>query len=160
MDISKASNFERFVWDLVNQDGDTVAGLYRQIAAGGSFELQADEYRRALSDSKFASGSSSHTTRLESIREVHQRTGRIIDTHTADAFSVSRAFAKAEPDIPMLVLETALPAKFGETITEALGIPAPRPAGLEDLESRPRRVEEMANSATEVRAYVAKVTAR
>ncbi len=160
MDISKASNFERFVWDLVNQDGDTVAGLYRQVAAGGSFELQADEYRRALSDSKFASGSSSHGKRLDAIREVHQRSGRIIDTHTADAFSVSQAFAKAEPDIPMLILETALPAKFGETITEALGIPAPRPAGLEDLELRPRRVQEMNNSAAEVRAYVAQFTAR
>jgi threonine synthase len=160
MDISKASNFERFVWDLVNQDGDTVAGLYREIAAGGAFELQADEYRRALSDSKFASGSSSHATRLDAIREVHQRAGRIIDTHTADAFSVSQTFAKAEPNIPMLILETALPAKFGETITEALGIPAPRPAGLEDLETRPRRVQEMDNSAADVRAYVAQVTAR
>jgi threonine synthase len=62
--------------------------------------------------------------------------------------------------VPILILETALPAKFGETIIEALGIEAPRRMGLEDLEARPRRVEEMANSATDVRAYVAKVTGR
>jgi threonine synthase len=160
MDISKASNFERFVWDLVNQDGDTVAALYREISAGGFFALQDDEYRRALSDSKFSSGASSHAKRLAAISEVHNRTGRIIDTHTADAFTVSQSFAAAEPQIPMLILETALPAKFGETITEALGIPAPRPAGLEDLEQRPRRVQEMANSAADVRAYVAKITAK
>ena len=158
MDISKASNFERFVWDLVNADGETVAALYRQISAGGSFELATDEYRRAISDSGFGSGSSSHALRLDAIREVHRRTGRIIDTHTADAFTVSRAFAAAQPDVPMLVLETALPAKFGETIDEALGIAAPRPAGLEDLERRPRRVLEMDNSAADVRTYVASVT--
>jgi threonine synthase len=160
MDISKASNFERFVWDMVNQDGDTVASLYRQISAGGSFTLEVDEYRRALSDSKFASGSSNHTTRLDAIREVHERTGRIIDTHTADAVTVSRQFAAAQPEIPMLVLETALPAKFGETILEAIGFDAPRPAGLEDLEDRPRRVIEMDNSAADVRAFVASVTGR
>ncbi len=158
MDISKASNFERFVWDLVNCDGDTVAALYRQISAGGQFELNADEYRRAISDSGFGSGSSTHAKRVESIQQVHARTGRIIDTHTADAYSVALAFAAQQPDVPMLVLETALPAKFGETISEALNIAAPRPAGLEDLEQRPRRVLEMDNSAADVRAYVSSVT--
>ncbi len=160
MDISKASNFERFVWDMVNQDGATVAQLYSQIAAGGSFMLEADEYRRAISDSGFSSGSSTHQTRVDSIRAVYERSGRIIDTHTADAFTVAAEAAAQAPDVPMLILETALPAKFGETITEALGIEAPRRMGLEDLEARPRRVEEMANSATDVRAYVAKVTGR
>ncbi len=160
MDISKASNFERFVWDMVNQDGDTVARLYRDIASGGSFSLEADEYRRAISDSGFSSGSSTHATRLQSIRDVHQRIGRIIDTHTADAFTVALGAAAAAPTVPMLVLETALPAKFGETITEALNIEAPRPAGLEDLELRPKRVHQMDNSAADVRAYVAEVTGR
>ena len=158
MDISKASNFERFVWDLVNQDGDAVAGLYREIAAGGSFELAADEYRRAISDSGFGSGSSSHGARLDAIREVYKQTGRIIDTHTADAFTVSKSFAAKQPTVPMLILETALPAKFGETIEEALGIAAPVPAGLEDLEQRPRRVREMDNSAADVRSYLASIT--
>jgi threonine synthase len=158
MDISKASNFERFVWDMVNQDGDTVAALYRQVAAGGSFTLEADEYRRSVSDSGFSSGSSTHQKRLDSIRVVHERTGRIIDTHTADAFTVAQDVAVAEPTIPMLILETALPAKFGESIEEAIAIPAPRPAGLEDLETRPRRVMEMDNDAAQVRTYLASIT--
>jgi threonine synthase len=160
MDISKASNFERFVWDMVNQDGATVAKLYSDIAAGGSFTLEADEYRRAISDSGFSSGSSTHQTRLDSIRTVHQRSGRIIDTHTADAFTVALDAAEKASDVPMLILETALPAKFGETIAEALGIAAPRPAGLEDLELRSKRVHEMNNDADDVRAYVSKVTQR
>jgi threonine synthase len=160
MDISKASNFERFVWDIVNQDGATVTDLYRQIAQGGSFALERDEYRRAISDSGFSSGSSSHSRRLSAIKEVFDRTGRIIDTHTADAFTVSRAAAAKSPDVPMLILETALPAKFGETIQEALGKPAPRPAGLQDLETRTRRVEPMDNDAKAVRSYLANVTGR
>jgi threonine synthase len=160
MDISKASNFERFVWDMVNRDGATVANLYQQISQGGSFALESEEYRRTISDSGFSSGSSTHASRLQSIQEVHRRAGRIIDTHTADAFSVSRNAAATAADIPMLILETALPAKFGETIHEALNIAAPRPTGLEDLEQRERRVFPMDNDAAQVRAYLAGVTGR
>jgi threonine synthase len=75
---------------------------------------------------------------LETIRDIDQRYHRVIDPHTADGVFVGRRYLEA--GVPMVCLETALPAKFSETIEEALHRPAPRPKGLESIESLPQRV--------------------
>ncbi|GAA4335777.1 threonine synthase [Pigmentiphaga soli] len=136
MDISKASNFERFVYDLMGRDAAKVKALWEQLQARGQFDLSA--LRGEFGRYGFVAGTSSHADRLATIREVFERTGTVIDPHTADGVKVARPFV--EPGVPMLVLETALPVKFSETIEAALGRPAPRPPGLENLESLPQRV--------------------
>ncbi len=155
MDISKASNFERFIYDLVGGDGHRTRELYETAAHSGSFSI--DHHQAVLSDTGFLSGSSSHADRLNTIAEVYERTGRIIDTHTADGVKVAKTLTQLDPSIPVLCLETALPVKFGETIVEAIGRAPDRPAGLEDLEQRERRVVEMDNSVDRVRGYIASV---
>jgi threonine synthase len=151
MDISRASNFERFVYDLVGRDPVRVAALWQQLSTEGFFDLSAlkPEFETRYG---FQSGCSSHHDRLHTIRSVMDRTGVLIDPHTADGVKVATPFV--EPGIPMLVLETALPAKFSEVIEEALGRPAPVPAGLEDLESRPQKVIELPCDVASVRAYM------
>ena len=151
MDISKASNFERFVYDLVGQDPERVASLWQALSKDGSFDLS--EYLPAFeSQYGFVAGSSSHGDRVATIRRVFDEYGVLIDPHTADGVKVAQAFA--QPGIPMLVLETALPAKFAETIEEAIGRIPPMPVGLEDLEIRPQNVVEMSCDASAVRAFV------
>ncbi|MFW8566893.1 threonine synthase [Orrella sp. 11846] len=151
MDISKASNFERFVYDLVGQDPERVASLWQALSKDGSFDLS--EYLPAFeSQYGFVAGSSSHGDRVATIRRVFDEYGVLIDPHTADGVKVAQAFA--QPGIPMLVLETALPAKFAETIEEAIGRTPPMPVGLEDLEIRPQNVVEMSCDASAVRAFV------
>ena len=137
MDISKASHFERFVYDLVGRDAAKVKALWDELARKGSFDLSLHkpEFESRFG---FVSGASSHADRLATIRQVHAETGVIIDPHTADGVKVARPFV--ENGIPMLVLETALPVKFSETIEEALGQPAPRPAGFDGIEALPQRV--------------------
>lgn len=152
MDISRASNFERYVYQLVDGDGARVAALWRQLGQQGYFDLSALKGR--FEQDGFVSGVSHHADRLQTIREVHAETGVVIDPHTADGVKVARAFV--EPGVPLLVLETALPAKFGETIQEALGMAAPRPAGLEGLEDLPQTVHVTEASAQAVRDYIAK----
>jgi threonine synthase len=77
----------------------------------------------------------------------------VIDTHTADGLKVAREHLL--PGVAMLVLETALPIKFADTIQEALGRrPAPPPA-LADLESRPRRFTRMPADVGAVKAFIA-----
>ena len=98
------------------------------------------------------SGASTHADRLATIRSVYDESGVLVDPHTADGVKVAREFV--EPGVPMLVLETALPAKFSETIEEALGRPAPPPGNLADLESLPQRVEVMDCDAAAVRRYL------
>jgi threonine synthase len=127
MDISKASNFERFVFDLLGRDGARTQALFGDaITSGGGFTLAAEEFAR-VAGFGFVSGRSTHADRLATIRDAWQRCGTMIDTHTADGLKVAREHL--EPGVPMIVLETALPAKFAETIREALGREPQRPAG-------------------------------
>ena len=139
MDISKASNFERFIFDLMGRDADKTAALFKQVETEGFFDLSGTaEFANIEAQYGFVSGSSTHNQRLRAIREVHSEYHAIIDPHTADAVYVS--FQYLEKDVPMVVLETAQPAKFEETIVEALGISAPRPDAYVGIEKRPQRV--------------------
>ncbi len=153
MDISKASNFERFLWDAVDRDGDKVAWLWKKVDEEGGFDLSTDRaWEKIEEDSGFASGRSSHADRLATIRLVNEKYGVLIDPHTADGVKI--ALRLREPRYPMICLETALPAKFDETIVEALGRHAPRPAGFEGIENLPQRFDVLAPDPEAVKRYV------
>jgi threonine synthase len=153
MDISKASNFERFVFDLLGRDAARTRQLFgTEVPGQGCFALQPAEFAR-IGEFGFVSGRSTHADRLATIRDAWQRHGQLIDPHTADGLKVARE--QADPKVPMIVLETALPAKFAATIQEALDMAPPLPAGLEDLESRPRRFQPMPNDVQAVKRYIA-----
>ncbi|MBW8845233.1 MAG: threonine synthase [Burkholderiales bacterium] len=147
MDISKASNFERFVFDLLGRDGARV----KQHFGAPTFALTADEHA-AIAGFGFVSGRSTHADRVATIRRCHAEHGVVIDPHTADGLKV--ALEKREAGVTMLVLETALPAKFAATIVEALGTEPPRPAGLEGIEQLPKRVKVMLADVGQVKAYI------
>ena len=154
MDISKASNFERFIYDLLGRDGARVKALFQDaINKGGQFDLSdTPEFKAAAASYGFVSGTSTHADRLATIREVFSRHGEMIDTHTADGVKVARAHVKS--GTPMLVLETALPIKFAETIIEATGQEPPRPAKFEGIEALPKRVLNMPADVKQVKAYI------
>jgi threonine synthase len=152
MDISKASNFERFVFDLLGRDGARTRSLFADaVAREGGFTLTSDEFAR-IAGYGFVSGRSTHADRLATIRDAWQRCGTMIDTHTADGLKVAREHL--EPGVPMIVLETALPAKFADTLREALGREPERPAALAGLEALPRRFTELPADVARVKAYI------
>ncbi len=151
MDISKASNLERFIYDLVGRDAERLAGLWRELDAQGSFDLSAETHRFE-SEFGLVSGTSTHADRVETIRAVHAATGITIDPHTADGVQVARTYV--EPGVPMLVLETAKPAKFPEIVAEATGEAAALPAHLADLLELPQHVTELANDGAALRALI------
>jgi threonine synthase len=153
MDISKASNFERFVFDLVGRDGAAVRALWAKVDAGGSFDLRGTPYLARLPEFGFASGKSLHADRLATIRATWERHGVMIDTHTADGLKVG--LERRETGVPLVVLETAQPVKFAETIREALGRDPVRPADMEGVEALPQRVEVMEADAVAVKAFIA-----
>jgi threonine synthase len=152
MDISKASNFERFVFDLMSQDGNLTAGMFKQVDETGGFDISKDITFQEIGKYGFQSGRSTHVNRLETIRDIEKRYGVMIDTHTADGVKVAREHLQA--GIPMLVLETALPIKFEETIQEALGRPAECPAAFKDIKSKPQRVENIDADVNQVKAFI------
>jgi threonine synthase len=158
MDISKASNFERFIFDLVGRDSERTHALFRKVDTHGGFDLSGgpgadgDEFKRVAAYG-FVSGKSTHEDRLETIRMVADDYGIVIDTHTADGIKVAREHMA--PGVPMIVLETALAAKFNETILEALGTDAERPAGFEDIESLPQKFVLMRPNVDEMKTFIA-----
>jgi threonine synthase len=146
MDISKASNFERYAFDLVEQDGAAVGRLWGKLAADGEIDLSL------VPRAGFAAGRSTHADRLATIGQVHQNYGLTLDPHTADGVTVGLALR--DPATPLVCLETALPAKFSATIVEALGREPERPARFAGLERLPQRVEVIAPDAAAVKRII------
>jgi len=152
MDISKASNFERFVFDLVGRDAPTMRGLWGKVDSGGAFDLSQTGHFARISDYGFVSGTSGHADRLATIRRVWEQHGVMIDTHTADGLKVG--LEHREQGVALVCLETALPVKFEETIREALGREPERPAGLVGIENLPQRFAVMAADARAVKNFI------
>jgi len=152
MDISKASNFERYVHDLVGGDGALVRDLWRRLEREGEFDLSGSPWWPRVARSGFVSGSSRHAERIATIRAVHERYGVTIDPHTADGVKVG--LEHREPLVPLICLETALPAKFAAVIRAALGREPERPAELADLEARPQRFQVIEPDVRALKRYI------
>src|SRR5437879_6754082 len=152
MDISKSSNFERYAYDLVGRDPFRLKSLWTELDANGVFAVAGTEIFRRVADTGFVSGSSTHADRLATIRRVWKDFGVMIDPHTADGIKVG--LEHRERGVALVCMETAQPAKFAETIREALGRDPERPAGFEDLEKLPQRVEVVDADAASVRRHI------
>jgi threonine synthase len=155
MDISKASNFERFVFDLLGRDGARTKALFGDaLARVGFFDLEAHPaFSQAATRYGFDSGKSTHADRLATIKDTWERHGMMIDTHTADGVKVAREHVQT--GVPMIVLETALPIKFAETIVEATGREPDRPPKFNGIEALPKRVVDMAADAQAIKTFIA-----
>jgi threonine synthase len=152
MDISKASNFERFVFDLLSQDGKATAEKFKQVDEAGGFDISQEVIFKEMGKYGFQSGRSTHGDRVATIRNIYQQYGTMIDTHTADGVKVAREHLQA--GIPMIVLETALPIKFEETIEIALGRPAECPPAFKDIKSLPQYVENIDADINQVKNFI------
>ena len=155
MDISKASNFERFVFDMLGRDGARTADLFGvQVQRQGRFELGSDPaFALAAGRYGFASGKSTHQDRLNTIRATWEKYGVVVDTHTADGLKVAQEHRQV--GVLMVVLETALPIKFAATIVEALGREPQRPAKFEGIEALPKKVHVMAPDVQAIKTLIA-----
>ena len=152
MDISKASNFERFVFDLLGRD---VARLRKrfvdQLGNEGEFDLSmTPEFAGMAQRFGFVSGTSTHADRIMTIRGLAED-GLLVDPHTADGVTVARDHLGDEP---MIVLETALPVKFAETIVEATGEAPDMPERFAGLLEAQRHVDDLPNDAGALKRYI------
>ncbi|MFK4852184.1 threonine synthase [Microbacterium sp. ZW T6_19] len=151
MDISKASNLERFIFELVDRDPARVVGAWRDLDEQGCVDF-TDELARFEEEFGIVSGTSTHADRLETIRAVHEASDDIIDPHTADGVKVAREYI--ESGVPMLVLETAKPQKFAETIREAIGVELDYSPELRTMLEAPQQVTELSDDAAALRAFI------
>ena len=159
MDISKASNFERFVYLLLDKDSKRVNELFDGVKAGKGFDL-SDVLDAVNNRYGFAAGKSTHQDRLNTIKAVYENYNDLIDPHTADGVKVAQELQK-EGEV-IICAETALPVKFSETIFEAVGeIEIERPEHTKGLESLEQHVTVLDNDASlvanEIKAVVAPI---
>ncbi|MEJ1166235.1 threonine synthase [Variovorax sp. CCNWLW186] len=155
MDISKASNFERFVFDLVGRDAGKLRSLFvDELGSQARFDLSGEPaFKQAAERFGFKSSRSTHADRLATIRDTEKRFATLVDPHTADGLKAAREHLT--PGVPMVVLETALPIKFAATLVEALGHEPARPARFEGIEALPKRVVKLPADVEAVKAYIA-----
>jgi len=153
MDISKASNFERFIFDLTGRDAAKVRELWQAVESGRAFDIAGTPLWEKIKRSHITSGTSNHEARMSTIRKIYEKYGVLVDTHTADGLKVGLEYR--EKDVPLICLETALPAKFSESIVEAIGHEPNRPAGYENLENLPQRYVVMNADVVAIKTFIA-----
>lgn len=153
MDISKASNFERFIFDLTGRDVAKVRELWQAVDSGRAFDIAGTPLWEKIRRSHITSGTSNHEARMSTIRKIYEKYGVLVDTHTADGLKVGLEYR--EKDVPLICLETALPAKFSESIVEAVGHEPSRPAGYENLENLPQRYVVMNADVVAIKTFIA-----
>lgn len=158
MDISKASNFERFIFDVLGRDATRTADLFGTRVKQGGFSLATDPaFPEVDKNYGFASGSSTHADRLDTIRYCWESAGVLVDPHTADGVKVARDYLAAHPDAaPVICLETALPVKFADTIRESIGSEpeAMTPERFRDILSADRHVTDLPNDVDTVKDFI------
>ena len=153
MDIGKASNFERYLYLITGSDAPQTHGWWQDVGEGRPVDLRGTAHWDAVQASGLKSGRSTHADRLNTIRRVDREHGRLIDPHTADGVLVGERYRR--PGVPMICLETALPAKFEETVQEAVGRLPERPARFEGIENAPKRFEVMPNDVQTLKDFIA-----
>ena len=153
MDISKASNFERFIFDLTGRNAAKVRELWQAVDSGRAFDIAGTLLWEKVTKSCITSGTSNHEARMDTIRKIYEKYDVLVDTHTADGLKVGLEYR--EKDIPLICMETALPAKFSESIIEAIGSEPNRPAGYENLENLPQRFVIMDADTEAIKTFIA-----
>jgi threonine synthase len=138
MDISKASNLERFIFDLLDRSPEKLKELWKKIDNGGSFTLDAELLQKICQKYGFVSGKNTHAGRIAAIREVYSKYGICIDTHTADGFAVAQKMR--DSSVKTVILETAAAAKFEECFFEATSVKPVRPKQFESIENLPQKL--------------------
>lgn len=151
MDIVVSSNFERLLFDLYDRDGKAIAGLMDEMNHG---EATLDKDCMAKARKLFDSDRADDQQTCDTIRQVFDETGYLLDPHTAIGVKAARA-TRRTVNTPMITLGTAHPVKFAEAIEQA-GLAMPDlPHHLSDLMTREERFTVLPNDRARVHAFMA-----
>ena len=151
MDIQVSSNFERLLFELHERDAEAVKRAMAGLSQSGAFSLEAEPLRRLRAE--FSSGSCDDDEAARLIAQVRDTGGELLDPHTAVGYAVARR--EMRPEVPMVTLATAHPAKFPDAVEAACGLRPPLPPRLADLLERPEDYHILANDFKTVADFIA-----
>jgi threonine synthase len=151
MDIQAASNFERYLYYLVDSDAVRTKELMEEFSLNGKIDLSGyqDQIRR-----DFVASSISETAVVETIASFHKKHDYVLDPHTA--VGVKAAQLHKTVGVPMVCLATAHPAKFGTVVEAAIGTPLHIPESLVGITDKSSRCELMDADTKKIQEFVAK----
>lgn len=157
MDIQVSSNFERYLFELLDRDGDRTAHVMQTFRASGGLDLDPERWERALG--LFAGHRLSNDETRAAMHAIHSATGELVDPHSAIGI-VSGWTGRRDLSIPLVCVATAHPAKFPDAVRDATGIEAPLPTRLSDLYDREERFERLRNNLGDLQATVMRSNSR
>ena len=152
MDIQVSSNFERLLFDLLDQDGTLVKQTLTGFRESGSFTLERDRWQRVRR--LFDGFRLDDEGTLAEIKHRHETCGELLDPHSAIGTAAAAAVTREDVSA-MVALATAHPAKFPDAVEKATGLRPGLPRHLSDLLERPERMESLPNDLSRLQDYVA-----
>ncbi len=150
MDIQVASNFERYLYFLYDQDADRTREAMAVFAKSGSLQFTATEQEKI--HATFLTTSVNQKQTLEVISDFYRQNDYVLDPHTA--VGVRAGIQHRDPSVPMVCLATAHPAKFGDAVIGAIGRPPEMPESFRDLRGRETRCRVLDADADQIRKFV------
>ena len=149
MDIQVASNFERLLFYILNENDNSVSSLMNDLSSKGFFNLQKNEIQQIKKDFEGVKISDEETESI--IIEVYKKYQFIIDPHTATGFGAAKKIKSLDE---IIVLGTAHPYKFNETIKKAIGKDLEAPKHLKLNIDKKEKFDIIGNSKSEVKNYI------
>ena len=150
MDIQIASNFERYLYYLLDCNAEKVVQAMDRFNEKGSLEFTNAQKEKLKED--FSAASIDDDKTLETISTFYSKTGYILDPHTATGIAVGQNIKT--PAYPLVCLSTAHPAKFGEVVQKAINVDPVIPTALAGLKFRERRLITMDADTEQIKNYI------
>ncbi len=152
MDIQISSNFERLLFDAYGRKPEAVRAAMDQLTQAGTFTIEQAALQKIRAD--FSAHAVDEAAVADEMKTVWQTTGYVLDPHSAVGVRAARELLRAQPEIPVVALSTAHPAKFPDAVKSATGQHPHLPAHLADLMERKEQVTRIANDLSAVEALV------
>jgi threonine synthase len=151
MDIQVSSNFERLYFELAARDGAAVAQAFARFRETGALPASPALWQEARG--LFAAHRVDDDATRASIRDTWHATGELLDPHSAVAVAAARA-ARRDPQLPMVALASAHPAKFADAVESAVGFRPAAPPRLAALTSLRERITVLPNDLVATQRFV------
>ncbi len=151
MDIQVSSNFERLLFDLADNDGPATAARMAAFESTGRLAIGPEILARA--GERFLGVRVDGATMQQTVAQVHETTGLLVDPHTAIGIAAARV-AAGSTEGPIVSLATAHPAKFPEAVERATGIRPPLPRRIGHIMDRSERMTRLPADAEALKAHM------
>ncbi len=150
MDIQISSNFERLLFEYVDEDADRLRQMMTDLKETGSFTMPASAHERLKAN--FTAYRVDDEQTLAEIKEIYEKTGEILDPHSA--VGTKSAVKVQKSGIPMVTLATAHPAKFPDAVEKAIGKQPKLPSHMADLYKKEERMADLSAKTQEIKHFI------